>query len=352
MDALRVAKAAGVATPSDPSPETAESQSPTVPGLELTGEVTTLAGSTRGFLKGQGSGAKFAFPQGAHVNYFGVLFVADTENNRIRRILPDGVVTTPAGTQMGFKEGSYEVAQFATPLAVETLWNGTTYVSDGGNHRIRMVSWKGEVSTLAGSTPGYADGAGDLAKFAWPHGLALAPDGTLYVADSGNHRIRVISKEGTVSTLAGSEQGRADGQAGSARFSWPQGLALGSDGTLYVADSGNHCIRKVSREGTVSTWAGSHQGAADGTGASAQFHSPAGLALHRDGTLYVADAGNHRIRKISRDGVVSTVAGSVRGFADGQGAAAQFSSPCGVALGSNGPLYVTDKDNHRIRVIR
>ena len=229
--------------------------------------------------------------------------------------------------------------------------------------RLKGFSWDwplgrllGRVSTLAGSAEsGCADGVGAAARFSYPWGLAVRPDGSVLVADSCNHTIRCISAAGLVSTLAGAagQVGSTDGQGAAARFSSPNGIALGPDGRLYVADTDNHTIRCISAAGVVSTLAGAagQEGSADGLGAAARFSRPFDIALGPDGSLFVADMGNDTIRCISAEGAVSTLAGAAGqlGIVDGRGPAARFAEPMGLAVGPDGSLFVTD--SHAVRRI-
>ena len=319
--------------------------------------VTTLAGSgTYGFTDGTGSAARFYVPFGVAVDSAGTVYVADANNNRIRKITPAGVVTTLAGSgAVGFADGTGTAAQFATPLGVAVDSAGTVYVA-GESNRIRKITPAGVVTTLAGSgTRGFADGTGDAAQFFYPHGVAVDPSGTVYVADTSNHRIRKITPAGVVTTLAGSgTAGFVNGTGTAAQFKYPYGVAVDSSGTVYVADAGNHRIRKITPAGVVTTLAGSGTaGFADKAGSAAQFDSPHGVAVDSSGTAYIGDYGNHRIRKITPAGVVTTLAGSgTGGFADGTGDAARFYYPHGVAVDSSGTAYIADGSNHRIRKIQ
>ena len=213
------------------------------------------------------------------------------------------------------------------------------------------------VSTLAGSgAKGFADGARAAAQFNRPHALAPLPDGSVVVADTSNHCIRLIAAGGgAVSTLAGKgrEKGFADGTAAASRFNEPRGVVISADGAIFVADSVNHRVRRF-KDGAVSTFAGSgEKGGADDVSAAASFNGPHSLALGPAGILYVTEYCGHRVRMISPAGAVTTLAGSgVSGFADGRGAAARFSCPTCIAVDAAGVVFVADLHNHRIRRIR
>ncbi len=217
------------------------------------------------------------------------------------------------------------------------------------------AGWDARVSALAGSgISGWRDGAAFEARFSDPFGVAAAPDGTLYVADAGrSQRIRRVGPDGAVSTVAGGSPGYADGPGGAARFDTPSGLALAPDGSLYVADTGNNLIRRLSLDGIVSTAAGAlAPGFADGAAREARFNGPIGLAADRTGRLIIADAYNHRIRALLPDGVVVTLAGGAGpGYVDGAAAEARFDTPCGVAVDASGTVYVADSGNGLVRAI-
>ena len=316
-------------------------------------EVRTLAGSDfAGSVDGVGSAATFNEPQGVAVDSTGVVYVADTYNQQIRKVLPNGTVSTLAGSGVqGFADGVGIVAQFNHPSSVAVDSTGVVYVADSFNHRIRKILPDGTVSTFAGrGVQGFEDGAGAVAQFKYPYGIAVDRAGVVYVADSYNQRIRKILPDGTVSTLAGSDvRGFADGVGAAAQFSVPVGVAVYRTGVVYVADTYNHRIRKILPDGTVSTLAGSgDQGFANGVGAAAEFYKPRSIVVTR-GVVYVADSGNNCIRMIL-DGYVSTLAGrEEEGFADRVGAGAQFNSPQGIATDGAAILYVGDTGNNRIR---
>jgi len=373
------------------------------------GNVTTIAGSgAAAYADGAGLAASFNAPEGVAVDATGNVYVADTNNHRIRKVTAGGKVTTLAGSGVGeFADGSGASAGFSYPRGLAIDASGTLFVADGNNHRIRKVTPSGVVTTLAGGDAGFADGTGPDAKFRTPSGVALDRTGNVYVADSDNRVIRKITPSGVVTTIAGnpfrSRDGKAaeailngpanvladatgnllvpewggdmirnvavdgtvttfagaigagfeDGPLSTARFDTPKVIVRDGSGTLYVTDALNRRIRQISAAGIVTTLAGSTPGLSDGNGASAQFEYPNGLALDQGlGVMYVADEGNHRIRQVTKGGTVTTFAGSGSGgYADGPPLAAKFSYPRGVTLDSAGNIYVADADNCRIRKI-
>jgi hypothetical protein len=333
-----------------PSPTNAPIASPS-PARGGTILVSTVAGSTVGSADGSGAAAQFNGPVGIAVDAAGNLFVADYNNHRIRQVARSGAVTTLAGSASGYTDGTGAAAQFSWPWGIALDARGNLLVGDKGNYRLRKVTPTGSVTTVAGSTRGNVDGTGTAAKFDFPRGLALDAGGNVFVADASNHRIRKVTPAGEVTTVAGSAQGYMDGAGSVAQFNNPAAIALRGDGNLLVADTFNHRIRKVTPTGEVTTLAGSTRGYADGTGAAAQFNLPYSIALDAAGNLFVADASNHRIRKVTPTGEVTTVAGSTQGYADGAGAVAQFNSPAAIALDGDGNLFVSDTENQRIRKI-
>lgn len=313
--------------------------------------VTTFAGSTQGYSDGQGTSVQFYYPEGIAVDGSGNLFVSDTLNNRIRKITPSGSVTTLAGGTQGYANGQGTSAKFYFPKGIAVDGSGNLFVADAGNHSIRKITPSGNVTTLAGDgTQGQADGQGTAATFGTPLGITIDGSGNLYVADGQNSNIRKITPSGNVTTLAGGTYGYADGQGTSAKFFYPNGITVDGNGNLYVSD--NDRIRKITPSGSVTTLAGSGIGGyADGQGTSAQFNNVFGLALDGNGNLYVTDVSNNRIRKISTSGNVTTLAGGAQGYTDGQGPSAKFYNPSGISVSANGTLYVADTYNNRIRKI-
>lgn len=335
----------------------------TIRQITTNGVVSTLAGSAGIFGSADGSGgaASFYYPGGITWLGGGQLAVADTYNGTLRIVTTAGVVTTLAGLagQPGSNDGTGSAAQFNQPQGLALDGSGNTYLADYNNHTIRKISPLGAVTTLAGipGVAGSADGPGNAATFAYPRGLAVDGAGNVLVADTGNHTLRQISPAGEVTTLAGSPgvAGASDGPATEALFNEPTGLAVDGAGNLFVADTQNSVIRRVSPQGVVTTLAGSagNLGSADGTGSAASFAYPTGLGLDPQGNLLVADAGNNVIRKVSAGGVVTTLAGAPgnQGSADGTGSAASFYAPQGLAVDSEGNVYVADTYNDTIRKI-
>jgi sugar lactone lactonase YvrE len=326
------------------------------------GDVVTLAGDGReGSDNGTGSSARFDEPYGIDIDNGGNIIVADSENHTIRRITPTGVVTTIAGSpgQAGFADGNSSDARFRHPTDVAVASDGTIYVADEQNNVIRRIDTAGEVTTFAGS-PGAGsdvDGVGPDARFDDPLGIAVDSAGTLYVADFAAHTIRRIARDRTVTTLAGlcGTPGSSDGRGSAARFRGPTSLKVTLGGSVVVADSLNDELRVVAQDGTVSTLAGlpADPAYADGVGAAARFDQPTGVAVDAAGRIAVSDSNNHVVRGVTFDGAVSLLAGSpgLRGNADGVDGAARFSFPAQLSYGIADELYVADYGNAEIRLI-
>jgi sugar lactone lactonase YvrE len=335
--------------------------------ITAAGVVTTLAGTagTVGSADGTGAAARFWLPQSVAADTNGNLYVADTANGTIRKIASGAIVTTLAGSaSTGSADGPGSSARFSGPTGAAIDSSGNTYVADAGNGTIRVVTSAGAVSTLAGlaGSFGATDGPSNNARFFAPQGTVVDSAGNIYVADTANHMIRKITSAGVVSTLAGlaGTNGVSDGTGTNARFNFPQGVAVDLSNNVYVADTWNHTIREVTPSGVVRTLAGvpGAYGDIDGTSAgdgtnAARFYCPSGLAVDSAGNIYVADTRNHTIRQVTASGAVSTLAGlgGVWGNADGTNSDARFNQPRDIAVDSSGNLYVLDSGNHTVRMI-
>lgn len=319
--------------------------------------VSTFAGTgVSGFANGTGTAASFAFPMGVAFDGSGNLYVADNGNHAIRKIASSGIVTTLAGSGVsGSANGTGIAASFYWPYKVAVDSIGNVYVADTQNQLIRKISSLGVVTTLAGSgSAGYVNGTGTAASFYYPQAIAVDSAGNVYVGEQYNHAIRKITPAGVVSTLAGDvTSGFVDGVATAARFNEPKGITIDSSGNLYVADTRNHAIRKITPSGTVSTLAGTgSSGFVNGVGTAASFNAPADVGIDSAGNVYVVELNNHAVRKITPSGVVSTWAGTgVTGFVNGVGTSAKFATPYGIAVNGAGIVYVADTANNVIRKI-
>lgn len=289
------------------------------------GEVSVIAGKegVRGHLDGWGASARFTSPHGVVRDHHGFLYVMDGQYSSIIRVLspgPDAWVSTLAGThEGGSTDGDQAVARFSFLSALAVDHQGNVYVTDRGNATVRMINKHKAVKTVAGlaGQRGYQDGFGAAVRFNAPTGIALSRSDPrhghvphIYVTDAYSHTLRMITPDGRVTTLAGSgERGHVDGAGTSVRFTYPTGLAMSHDGVLYVADTGNQVIRKVSQSGIVTTLAGrsGRRGLHDGRGAEAHFDFPERISLDAQGNLYVTSGQNLVLRKVTPDGLVTTV---------------------------------------------
>ena len=310
--------------------------------------VTTLAGlASPGHTNGTGSAARFDFPQGVAVDTTGKIYVADTVESAIRKITPTAVVSTFAGLPgtSGYVDATGTAARFSFPRWLTVGAFNNVYVGDTFNFVVRKITPNAVVSSVV-TNP--ANGAGQL------RGVAMDNSGNIYTADSPHHTIRKITPDGTASIFAGLNDtpGTANGIGSAARFDSPIGLAVDGAGNVYVADSGNNRIRKITPAAGVTTFAGSVLGSADGTGTAARFNGPLGVAVDHSGNVFVTDTGNNTIRKITPARVVTTLGGLALspGTSDGAGINARFNSPRGIAVDSAGNIYVVDTANHTIRL--
>jgi sugar lactone lactonase YvrE len=322
--------------------------------------IKTIAGlqGLAGTANGQGTIALFSVPSGIAVDSSGNVYVADTGNATIRKITASGLVSTFAGSpgSIGGQDGTGTAAQFGAPVGLAIDASGNLYVSDSLLNTIRKVTPAGVVTTIAG-TPrvnGHADGTGPSAQFSQPGALGVDGNGNIYVADTNNDTVRKITAAGVVTTLAGlaGSPGTANGSGSTARFEGPDGLTSDSSGTLYVSDL-SETIRTVSPAGVVSTFVGDtgDAGSGDGVGTAALFYQPTGMALDSLGNLYVTDSYNDTIRMVAPNGVSTTLAGrvSTQGSADGTGTTALFNGPTGITVDATGHLFISDTFNDTIR---
>jgi hypothetical protein len=323
-------------------------QTPPTPSLSL------FAGNmaSNGSADGVGAAARFDGLQSVATDSAGNVYVADTNNHTIRKITPAGVVYTLAGTAhlAGSTDATGPAARFNSPRGIATDSAGNVYVADTLNYTIRKITPAAVVTTLAGTAGafGATDATGAAARFNSPSGVATDSAGNVYVGDTGNLTVRKITPAGEVSTLAGTAgaSGGTDATGAAARFTAPMRLATDGAGNVYVADWLDHAIRKITPAGVVTTFAGKAGavGSADGTGAAARFFSPTDVAVDGAGNVYVADWGNDTIRKITPAGAVSTLAGvpgqqqSFGTFMPGPLPGVLF-SPVGIAL-SGTSLYI------------
>jgi sugar lactone lactonase YvrE len=299
------------------------------------------------------------FPVAVSSDASGNVYVADASSDTIGKINPSIQISVHAGTsgQTGTADGAGTAARFNDPSGIVSSPDGTLAVADKANATLRVVSPTGVVTTLAGSTTlrGNIDGTGSSATFSSPLGVARDTAGNYYVADSMNHTVRKITAAGVVTTLAGAagQAGSADGTGATARFNNPSGIDVDLGGNLYVADTTNNTIRKITPSGVVTTLAGlaGVSGNTDGTGAIALFNQPTGIAVDSAANIYVADTANSTVRRITPAGVVSTLAGlpGIAGHKDGSGLGAWFNQPRDVSVSSGGFLYVADTGNASIR---
>ncbi len=299
-------------------------------------------------IRGKSVQSRLNSPTDVAVSLDGICYVADSGNNTVRRVA-GGATTTIAGAagQYGSIEGRADRARFNDPTGVAVAADGSVYIADQYNAIVRRLSTDGIVTTIAGRSglTGASDGAAAAARFSAPQRIAVAPDGSVYIADAGNHAIRRISAAHVVETIVAAEAlDRMD----------PAGLTVGPLGDVLVADSWSHVIRRIGSDRRLSVFAGvpGASGSTDGLVGTARFDAPEGIALDRNGNVYVSDSGNHTIRKIS-NGVVTTVAGraGLSGAIDGVGASARLNHPSGIACDAQGRLWIADSGNHTVRVL-
>jgi sugar lactone lactonase YvrE len=323
------------------------------------GVVSTLAGSVNnsGSADGTGSAARFSILVGMAIDSNDNLFVTDLFNHTIRKITPAGVVTTISGTAGvdGSDDGIGSAARFLLPAGIAIDSNDNLFVADSFNHTIRKITPAGVVTTFAGTAgvSGSNDGTGTQSKFSSPRGIAINSSNELFVADE-SHKIRKITSAQVVSTFAGSgASGNHDATGTAATFNDPRGLAVDSSNNLYVADTSNNIIRKITTGGVVTTIAGQAGvgiGTLDGTGANARFYYPMSIVEDGSGNLIIGEPNIGLLRKVNSSGVVTTIAGPTKLY-NGSGSVARFNRPAGMDIDSQRNIYVADYQSHTIRKI-
>ena len=362
----RLATPTGVTTDSAGNLYIADLGNQRIRKVDSSGVITTFAGTgERGFAGDGGPAvdARLTSPIGVMADGAGNLYISDANNFRIRKVDSSGIITTFAGT------GVHGVAGDGGPAADAQLRGiyglaadagGNIYIAERTSHRIRKVDSSGVITTVAGNgTEGYGGDSGQAvaAQLKEPRGLAADADGNLYIADWGNHRIRKVDSSGVITTFSGPGENGDSGPAAHARLRYPQGVAADSAGNLFIADSNSHRIRKVDSSGVIATVAGTGDfgfGGDDGPAAHARLATPYDVAADADGNLFIADWGNHRVRKVDSSGVITTVAGTGESDFGGDGGpagAAMLDTPRGVAADGNGNLFIADTFNHRVRKV-
>ncbi|MDD5543122.1 MAG: NHL repeat-containing protein [Acidobacteriia bacterium] len=332
------------------------------------GTLHLIAGSTYGFGgdAGPATSARLAHPTGLALDAQGDLYIADTLNDRIRVVAPSGVINTAVGTGIhGFSGdgGPATSAQLAYPCGVAFDSKGNLYIADMNNFRVRQVTVAGVIVTVAGTGSmsfGGDGGPATSAALSFPYAVAVDSAGNLFIADSGNSRIRKVTPGGVISTVAGSGTQGLEGDSGpaiSAHLFIPHGVAVDAQGNIYIADTLNPHIRRVTPDGLINVYAGAASIGFSGDGglaSLAQLNEPNGVAVDAAGNLLIADAGNSRIRRVTPGGIINTVAGAgTYGFGgdNGPASSAHLYFPTGVVSDAVGNIYVSDSYNQRIRKI-
>ncbi len=338
------------------------------------GTITTIAGTGVAGFSGDGGQAALAQmdePQGVAVDGQGNVYFTDFTSQRVRKITSSGTITTFAGyfsatittgsTPVG-DGGPATSAPLYYPVGLALDKQGNLYIAEYEEQRVRKVSPNGTITTFAGSGQvGIAGFSGDggpatAARLRYPSAVAVDGQGSVYIADEGNHRVRKVSPGGTITTIAGSGVAGFSGDGGpatSANLNYPQGVAVDAQGNVYIADTSNYRVRKVSPGGTISTFAGGGSSLGDGGPATAaQLNAPKGVAVDGQGNVYIADTNDNRVREVSPGGTISTFAGGGSSLGDGGPAtSAELGQPSAVAVDGQGNVYIADTDNHRVRKV-
>jgi sugar lactone lactonase YvrE len=319
--------------------------------------VTTLQASTS---HASTEGPHLFYPVAVAVDVNGDLYVSEAPRHIISRIRPDGTIERVAGMpdSPGFADGVRDASRLHLPHALALASDGTLYIADSGNHAVRRLRPDGVLETVAGGPErfGHVDGPVADARFHWPLGIAIALEGSLIVAEGPAHVIRRITTDGRVHTLAGryGYAGRSDGGGGIARLTDPRNVAVDQAGDLWITDSRNNLIRRLRLDGTLETMYGSTDSAITRSAGDEIFEEPFGIAIDAQGGIIVSEFSAHVLRRIDPGGTITTPAGLARhsGSSDGSGSAARFAAPAGIAIGPDGSIHVADMLNHSIRAVR